>query len=74
MEPNVWLYTKDLRTVRIVQRPAEVGTEVLMVAPDGVRTRQAFSTLEDATRFRATLARRILAKGFTLVWGSSDAP
>ena len=72
MEPHVWLYQKDLRTYRIVQRPAETGSEVLIMGPDGIRTRQTFQTAQDADRFRSTLTRRIVAKGFTLAWASAD--
>jgi hypothetical protein len=72
LEPHVWLYQKDLRTYRIVQRPAETGSEVLIMGPDGIRTHQTFKTAADADRFRSTLTRRIVAKGFTLAWGSTD--
>jgi hypothetical protein len=68
IHPAVWLYTNDLQTIRVIQRTLEHGWEVLMFAPEGVHTRQLFSTAEDAAHFRATLELEILAKGFELAW------
>jgi hypothetical protein len=73
MVPKVWLYTKDLTTIRIVQRDSAPGSEVFIFGPDG-QNQQTFSSIEHASRFREALVTRIMAIGYALASQSPDTP
>lgn len=71
MDPKVWLYKKDLTTIRIVQRELGAGTEVFVIGPDG-RNQQVFETVDAAARFREALVARIIAIGYALAGQSPE--
>lgn len=68
MIPAVWLYTKDLTTIRVVQRDSDAASEVLVFGPDEARQHEVFQTPDAAAAFRKTMEAEIIANGFELAW------
>ena len=72
MVPQVWLYTKDLTTIRVVQRESEVGgADVIIIGPDG-QNQQSFESPDAASQFREALIARISAIGYALAWKTPE--
>jgi hypothetical protein len=71
MVPQVWLYTKDLTTIRVVQRESEAGADVIIIGPDG-QNQQSFKSLDAASQFRDALVARISAIGYALAWKTPE--
>ena len=70
MIPRVWLYKKNLETVRVIQRDVDSHTEVLVVGAEGLRRQQLFASSEAAAEFQRVLEAEILARGYELTWDS----
>jgi hypothetical protein len=73
MTPLVWLFRRDSATIRIIQRDAEPGSEVVVLGSEGLRSRQVFQTRTDADAFRAVLTTEFLGSGFVLAWTNVPA-
>jgi hypothetical protein len=70
MVPRVWLYKKDLETIRVVQRDADTHTEIVVIGAEGLRRQQLFASPEAAAEYQRVLQAEIVARGYELAWDS----
>ena len=70
MTPRVWLYGNNGTVLRAIEREAEGETEVLIIAPHGVRRLERFSNMHEAAAFRRQVDTFVAARGYTLMWSS----
>lgn len=70
MIPKVWLYKKDVLTIRVIQRDTTEHSEILVFGSEGLRPQQRFASPSDAAEYQKVLEAEILARGYELTWDS----
>jgi hypothetical protein len=71
---NVWLYSKDWVTVRLLERTLDRDIDVRLIGPGGWRAQRTFTTPTEADAFRQALTSQIEVAGFRLAWAPPPAP
>ena len=65
---QVWLFSKDWATVRLVQRNLDWRIDVRLIGPGGWRAHRTFTKPPDADAFRQALVAQLETAGFRLSW------
>ncbi len=65
---QVWLFSREWITVRLLQRTMPRRIEVRLIGPGGWRAQRTFISGADADAFREGLTAQMAAAGFRLAW------